>query len=37
MNDILPFVTTWMDVQGIMLIEVSQRETNVIFSLIGII
>ena len=37
MNDILPFVTTWMDVQDIMLIEVSQRETNVIFSLIGVI
>ena len=37
MNDHLPSVTTWMDVQGIMLSEVSQRETNAIFSLIGII
>ena len=26
-NEILPFVTTWMDLQGIMLSEVSQKMT----------
>ena len=34
-NDILPFVTTWMDLEGIMLSEISQTEkdTHGIFSL----
>ena len=27
-NDILPFATTWVDVEGIMLSELSQRKTN---------
>ena len=27
-NEILPFATTWMDLEGIMLSEVSQTETN---------
>ena len=27
-NKILPFVTTWMDLEGIVLGEVSQRKTN---------
>ena len=26
--EILPFVTTWMDLESIMLIEVSQSKTN---------
>ena len=26
MNEILPFATTWMDLEGIMLIEISQIE-----------
>ena len=26
-NEILPSVTTWMDLEGIMLSEISQRET----------
>ena len=25
-DEILPFVTTWMDLEGIMLSEISQRE-----------
>ena len=25
-NEILPFATTWMDLEGIMLGEISQRE-----------
>ena len=25
-NEILPFVTTWMDLEGIMLSEISQRK-----------
>ena len=25
-NEILPFATTWMDVEGIMLSEISQRQ-----------
>ena len=25
-NEILPFVTTWMDLEGIMLSEISQTE-----------
>ena len=27
-NEILPFVTTWMDLEGIMLSEINQRKTN---------
>ena len=27
-NEILPFATTWMDLEGIMLSEISQRKTN---------
>ena len=27
---ILPFATTWMDLEGIMLSEISQRKTNTI-------
>ena len=27
-NEILPFATTWMDLEGIMLSEVSQTKTN---------
>ena len=31
-GEILPFVTTWMDFEGIMLIEkVRQRKTNIFF------
>ena len=26
--DILPFAMTWMDLEGIMLSEISQREAN---------
>ena len=29
-NDILPFMTTWMDLEGIMLSEINQRKTNTI-------
>ena len=29
-NEILPFVTTWMELEGIMLSEISQRKTNII-------
>lgn len=29
-EEILQFVTTWMDLQGIMLSEVSRRKTNII-------
>ena len=29
-NEILPFVTTWMDLEGIMLSEIRQRKTNII-------
>ena len=29
-NEILPFATTWMELGGIMLSEVSQRKTNII-------
>ena len=28
-NKILPFVTTWMELQGIMLSVISQRKTNI--------
>ena len=27
-NEILPFGTTWMDLEDIMLSEISQRKTN---------
>ena len=27
-NEILPFAATWMDLEGIMLSEISQRKTN---------
>jgi len=30
-NGILPFATTWMDLEGIMLSEISQRKTNTIW------
>ena len=29
-NEILPFMTTWMDPEGIMLSEIRQRKTNTI-------
>ena len=29
-NEILSFATTWMDVEGIMLSEISQRKTNTV-------
>ena len=29
-NEILPLAATWMDLEGIMLSEVSQRKTNAI-------
>ena len=27
-NEIVPFVTTWIDLEGIMLSEISPRKTN---------
>ena len=30
-NEILPFVTTWMNLEGIMLSEISQRMTNTVY------
>ena len=27
-NEILPFATTWMDLEGIMLSEISERKVN---------
>ena len=27
-NEILPFITTWMDLEGIMLSEISQTEKD---------
>ena len=32
-NEILPFVTTWMDLECIMLSKISQRKRNIIFHL----
>ena len=32
MKEILPFVTTWMDLEGIMFSEISQRNTNAVCS-----
>ena len=29
-NKIMPFVATWMEIEGIMLNEVSQKETNTV-------
>ena len=29
-NEILPFATTWMELEGIMLSEISQRKTKTI-------
>ena len=29
-NEILPFVTTWMDLEGIVLSEINQRKTNTV-------
>ena len=29
-NEILPFATIWMELEGIMLSEISQRKTNII-------
>ena len=29
-NEILPFVRTWIDLQGIMLDEINQRKTNTV-------
>ena len=29
-NEILPFVATWMDLEGITLSEISQRKTNTV-------
>ena len=33
-NEIWPFVATWMELEGIMLSEISQSETDTMFSLI---
>ena len=30
-NEILPFATTWMELEGIMLSEISQRKTKIIW------
>ena len=29
-NEILPFATTWMELEGLMLSEISQRNTKII-------
>ena len=29
-SEILPFATTWVELEGIMLSEISQRKTNII-------
>ena len=29
-NKILPFATMWMELEGIMLSEISQRKTNIL-------
>ena len=28
-NEILPFAATWMELEGIMLSEISQKKTNI--------
>ena len=33
-NEILPFATTWMELEGIILSEISQSEKDIMFSLI---
>ena len=33
-NEILPFATTWMSLESIMLSEISQRKTKIMTSLI---
>ena len=33
-NEILPFVTTWMDLEGIMLSEISQKDKYSMISLV---
>ena len=30
-NGILPFVTTWMDIEGVMLSEISQTKKNILY------
>ena len=30
-KEILPFATTWMDLEGIMLSKISQRKTNIVY------
>ena len=32
-NEILPFATTWMNLKDIMLSEISQQKTNIIYHL----
>ena len=32
-NEILPFAKTWMDFEGVMLSEISQRKTNTVYHL----
>ena len=33
-NEIWPFAATWMELEGIMLSEISQRKTDIMFSLV---
>ena len=35
-NEILPLVTTWMDLEGFMLSEMSQRKYGMIFLKYGV-
>ena len=32
-KEILPFVTTWMDLEGIMLSEINQTERQILYDL----